>query len=734
MKRFAILAFALSSSAQFAAAQVANPSSSPTPTPASTPGATSETARIVVTGGEIERSSADTAQTITVLSGDKLKEKAAVTLGDTLSDEPGVGGSGFTAGASRPVIRGLDNNRVRVLNNGTEVFDVSNLSPDHAPSVSTLLSQSVEVVRGPATVLFGSGAIGGVVNVVDNRIPVEAPPNRIAGEIDGRYGSVDTERSGAGAVDIAITPHLVFHVDGSVQHLDDRDIPGFALVPSIQATLTPAQLANNGFGGNPFGFVPNTFVKTEDFGVGASWIWTKGYIGASYSEFWSNYGVPDDPEVDDPAVPPQPVHLEVNKKQGNVRSSIVDPFPGISTMNFKFVYTDYEHLEIDGNEVGATFDTSGVDSRLEFVHKPVGIFQGSIGGQFFLKDLSILGEEAFLQPTRTIQEALFIFEETQFGPVTLQVGGRVEHDHLEINSDDPDLTSLTSPDQKNQGFTPLSAAIGVIYHFANDWELTMNGTVSQRAPTAEELFARGAHDATFQFIVGDPNLNVETSRGIDVSLRKKAGVVTGNITGFFNNFADYIDFTPTAGIEDGLQVFIYTPKSAQFFGGEAQVDFHLLPLAVTKVADATVDDPKSVKNVITGENTTSQVNPNDLYLRLQSDYVHAEDTDTGTPLPRITPLRYSASLNYEGEHWTANIEGRRVAAQNRVAEFETPTAGYTFLNASVGYKFRVGPTYNNVYLRGVNLTNEEGRDHLSFLKEVLPLPGRSIIVGLTTTF
>ena len=160
-----------------------------------------------------------------------------MTLGDTLSDEPGVGGSGFTAGASRPVIRGLDNNRVRVLNNGTEVFDVSNLSPDHAPSVSTLLSQSVEVVRGPATVLFGSGAIGGVVNVVDNRIPVEAPPNRIAGEIDARYGSVDTERSGAGSVDIAVTPHLVFHIDGSVQHLDDRDIPGFALVPAFKPRL-----------------------------------------------------------------------------------------------------------------------------------------------------------------------------------------------------------------------------------------------------------------------------------------------------------------------------------------------------------------------------------------------------------------------------------------------------------------------------------------------------------------
>ena len=444
--------------------------------------------------------------------------------------------------------------------------------------------------------------------------------------------------------------------------------------------------------------------------------------------------MPDDPEVDNPDEPPPRVTLDVNKKQVNVRSSIAEPFSGISTMNFKFVYTDYVHMELENGEVGSTFSTSGVDSRLEFVHKPIGPFSGSIGGQFFVKDLSILGADAFLQPTHAVEGAAFIFEETQLGPVTLQVGGRVEHDTVSINSSDPERTSLTSPNQKNQNFTPLSGAVGVIYHFVKDWELTLAATASQRAPTGEELFARGPHDATFQFIVGDPNLKVETSYAIDVSLRKKAGVVTGSITGFYYNFTDYIDFTPTSDFEDDLQVFIYTPKNARFFGGEAQVDFHLLPLSVTQIADTTVNDPKSVKNVITGENATSAPNPNDLYLRLQSDYVQAEDLDTDTPLPRITPLRYSASLNYEGEHWTANIEGRRVAAQNRVAEFETPTAGYTFLNASVGYKFRVGRTYNNVYLRGVNLTNEEGRDHLSFLKEVLPLPGRGVIVGLRTTF
>ncbi len=730
MKNLFLIPLALISSASLAAAQNAA-SSSPTPSPS--PSQTAETERVVVTGGEI-LSSTDTAQTVTVLNGDALKQKAEATLGDTLSTEPGVAGSGFTAGASRPVIRGLADNRVRVLNNGTEVFDVSNLSPDHAPSVSTLLSQSIEVVRGPATVLFGSGAIGGVVNIVDNRIPVEAPSNRLSGELDGRYDSVDTERSGAGSVDLAITPHIVFHIDGSVQHLEDRDIPGYALVPAIQATLTPAQRAYNGFGGNPFGFVPNTFVKTEDFGIGASWVWDKGYIGASFSEFWSNYGVPDDPLVDDPNEPPPRVTLDVNKKQVNVRSSIADPFSGISTLNFKFVYTDYVHEELEDGEVGSTFSTNGMDSRIEFVHKPVGPFTGSIGGQFFLKDLSILGADAFLQPTRAVEGAVFVFEEMQFGPVTLQVGGRVEHDTVDINSFDPDLTSLTSRDQQHQSFTPLSVALGVIYHFAKDWELTFDGTISQRAPTGEELFARGPHDATFQFLVGDPNLGVETSRGIDMSLRKKAGVVTGNISGFYTNFQGYIDFTPTAVFEDDLRVFIYTPKNARFFGGEGQVDFHLLPLSVTQIADATVNDPKSVKNVITGEDTTPTPNPNDLYLQLQSDYVQAEDLDTGTPLPRITPLRYSASLNYDSQHWTAIIEGRRVAAQNRVAEFETPTAGYTFLNVGVGYKFRVGPTLNDIYLRGVNLTNEEGRDHLSFLKEVLPLPGRGVIAGIRIAF
>jgi iron complex outermembrane receptor protein len=729
MKRVLLAAISLLFAVRIATGQnPAPPTSSPTPSPS--PGV-AEAERVVVSGGAIELSETDKAQSVTILTEDNLKLKTAPTLGDTLATQPGVGGSDFTAGASRPVIRGQADNRVRVLNNGTEVFDVSNISPDHAPSVSTLLSQSIEVVRGPATILYGSGAIGGVVNVTDNLIPVEQPAQRLSGEVDGRFNSNDLERAGAIALTLSPFQHFVIHAEGSLLRTDDRHVPGFALDERIRSELTKEQRQNEGFGGDPFGFVPNTFIETKDFGIGASYVWAKGYIGASYTRFLSEYGVPNDPETDEPGVPPEPVHLNVRKDQYNVRSSIVDPLPWFSVANLKFVYTDYKHDEIDGDTVGATFKTNGVDSRIELLHQPIGIFQGSIGSQVFYKNLSVLGDEAFLQPNDTLSVAGFIFEEVQLTPVRLQLGVRVEYDALSIDSSNPELTSLTSPSQKNPEFLPVSGAVGAIYDFAQDWQLALNLAYSQRAPTAEELFARGPHDATFQFIIGDPNLDVEINRTVDLNLRKTAGRITGFISGFYTNYDGFIDFAPTGEIEDGLQVFIYTPKKATFYGGEGRVDFHLLPLSITKISEPA--DSKSVKNIITKGAETTEKNPNDLYLRIQADYVHAEDS-TGEPLPRITPFRYGVSLNYESDHWTASIGGWRVDAQNRVAPFETTTPGYTFLNASIGYKFQWGRTYNYLYLVGTNLLNEEARDNLSFLKEVLPLPGRSAVVGLRTTF
>jgi iron complex outermembrane recepter protein len=730
MKKVSTTSIALLFATGIAMAQEAV-STATAPKPSPSPSGTAEVERVVVSGGAIEQSETDKAQSVTILSEDNLKLQTQPTLGDTLATQPGVGGSGFTAGASRPVIRGQADNRIRVLNNGTEVFDVSNISPDHAPSVSTLLSQSIEVVRGPATILYGSGAIGGVVNVTDNLIPVEQPPTQISGEVDGRFNSVDLERSGAMALTLSPFHHFVIHAEGSLLRTDDRSIPGFALDQRIRAELTPEQRHDNGFGGNPFGTVPNTMVETKDFGIGASYVWDKGYFGASYTRFLSYYGVPNDPETDEPGVPPARVHLNVRKDQYNVRSSVIDPLPWFSVANLKFVYTDYKHDELDNNKVGATFKTNGFDSRIELVHQPIGPFEGSIGSQVFYKELSVVGGEAFLQPTQTLAAAGFLFEEVKLNPVRIQFGMRVESNSVSIDSSDPELTSLTSPSQKDQEFWPISGAAGAIYDFAKDWQLALNLAYSQRAPTTEELFARGPHDATFQFIIGDPNLDVEINRSVDLSLRRTAGHVTGFISGFYTSYDGFIDFTPTGVFEEGLQVFIYTPKQATFYGGEGRVDFHLLPLSITKMSEPS--DSKSVKNVITKGEEIVEKNPNDLYLRLQADYVHAEDS-SGEPLPRITPFRWGVSLNYESEHWTASIEGWLVDSQNRVAEFETTTPNYTFFNVSAGYKFQAWRTYNYLYVRATNLLDAEGRDHLSFLKEVFPLPGRGVVVGLRSTF
>lgn len=745
--------------------------------------------RIVVTASPLDRSAFDLAQPVSQLSGLDLKAKKATTLGDTLNGEPGISASGFTAGASRPIIRGQQDNRVRVLNNGTEIFDVSNLSPDHAPSVEPLVSQSIEVVRGAATVLYGSGAIGGVVNVLDGRIPTALPANgRFGGELVGRLGSVDLERSGAFSFDLAATRHLVLHVDGTRFYTNDLKIPDRALSDRLRRDLSPDAIARgNGFGGDTDGYVPNTYARTKDFGVGASYVWDKGYVGAAFSQFLSVYGVPVDPgavvngEPSEVGTEPggeaetealAPVRLDITKRRGEVRGSLVDPFPFFRTLNARFTYTDYKHLEIDGNEVGSTFKTNGVDSRLELVHQPSGRFEGSVGLQVFYKHLEVLGDEAFLQPTDTYQPAGFFFEEVRLfgdepqppaparpGPkdggkgalaggnldafrpsLRFQFGGRVEFNRVTIDSRDPELTAIQPGDSDARDFVPLSVSGGLVYEFARDTNVALTLSYAERAPTAEELYARGPHDATFQFLIGEPNLGKEKQLGVDLSIRRRAGFVTGSLSGFYNRFYDFVDFAPTGDFEDGLRVYDYTAKNADFYGGEALVDFHLLPARVGR--PVAVPDGKSVKAVITRQGTEQVSNPNDLYLELRADYVHAEDRDTGESLPRISPLRFGGGLGFANESFTAKVEGIRVNHQYRTAPFETATPGYTFLNASASYRLPLPgtgrgvlpPVTAEVFVRGTNLLDEQGRNHQSFLKDVLPLPGRNVLGGLRLTF
>ncbi len=691
---------------------------------------------VIVTASPFQQTLFDQAQPVSVLSGQPLKLKIAPTLGETLSGESGISSSSFSAGASRPIIRGLADNRVLILNNGTDVFDVSNLSPDHAPTVNALISQKIEVVRGPATILYGSNAIGGVVNVVDNRIPTEVPSQPITGELDSRFNSADLERSGAGSVDLRLDPNFVFHFDATILRSDSYSIPGPALSQRIRGLLSPEQKARgNHFGGDPHGTVPNTFVFTRDFGTGLSYVSEHGFIGISFSQFLSHYGVADDPEVDDAIATPEHVTLDVTKRQYSLHGGLTDPVPGFSNVDFRLAYTDYKHDELDDGSVGATFKTSGIDSRLELTQKEIGSFNGALGAQFLYKELSVLGGEAFLQPTKTYDAAVFAFEEYKLPslPLRLQIGGRVEYNTVSISSDDPDLTSLVRGSSKSREFLPLSVAGSAIYDITPNTNAALTVRYSERAPTAEELFARGAHDATFQFIIGDPDLSKERVLGVDLTIKKRTGIITGSVGGFYNHFFDFIDFSSTGDTEDGLRVFNYTDKRANFLGGEVQAAWHLLPQEITSSENSGMDG-KTTRELITGTSSTVAPNPHDLFFEVRTDYVHAQDETADRPLPRIPPWRYSGALVYQGQQWSVRVEGLRVESQDRVSEFETETGGYTFLNASLDYTFSTGGTMWNAYLRGTNLTNEEARNHSSFLKEVAPLPGRGVLVGLKLTF
>ena len=700
------------------------------PPPAST---TTTLDEVVVTGTPLGRTAYDQAQPVSTLTGDQLRQKIAPTLGETLRNEPGVSTSHFTAGASRPIIRGLSDNRVTVLNNGTDILDVSNLSPDHAPSVSPLLSQSIEVVRGAATVLYGSSAIGGVVNVLDNRIPTEIPANGFAGEADTRFDTNDLERSGALSLDLALSDHWVLHLDGSLLKTDDLSIPGHALTGELRDHLLPERRARgDDFGGDPDGSVPNTGVFTRDFGIGTSYVGERGFIGVSFNQYLSLYGVPDDAGGAEPGIDPERVRIDITKRQYSLRAGLRDPFAGFSNADFKFTYVDYSHDELDGSAIGSTFKSRGFDSRLELTHNPIGRAEGSLGTEVSYRDLSVLGDESFLQPTHTLEIAGFVFEELKLEPVRLQLGARVEYNHVKIDSNDPTLTPLSRGDATSQDFLPLSLAAGLIYDFTEDTNAALTFRYSERAPAAEELYALGVHDATFQFLVGDPDLDKERVFGVDLSLRKKAGAVTGSLSGFYNHFSDFIDFTDTGTTDgDGTEIYDYAAKRADFWGGEAQVDFHLLPRFLSRPV---APPDKSVKEIVAPGADESAPNPNDLYLEFKGDYVHAQNKTDGEPLPRITPARLTAALGYESPKIGARLEVERVQSQDRVADLESSIGGYTFLNAEARYTFATGPVNYSVFVNGTNLTNEEARDHTSFLKDVLPLTGRSVVIGLRATF
>jgi len=663
----------------------------------------------VVTASPLERTLFEQAQPVSILSGDALKLQLAPTLGETLARTPGVSSTYFGPAASRPVIRGLDADRIRVLQNGSNTIDASATSVDHAVSFDPVSVQSIEVVRGPATLLYGPNAIGGVVNAIDGRIPDERIDKSVRGSVEGNYGSVNTERGGAFMLEGGIGG-FAWHLEGYKRATDETHIPGFARSDRLRERepLEPGEKEAKDV-------LPNSDLRTEGLSGGASYIWDRGYFGLAYSGFHTNYGT----------VAERQVTIDMEQRRWDFRGAFFEPFAGIKSIKYSFGLSDYEHTEFEGSAVGTRFENEGYDGRIEFAHHRFGPFEGAIGYQTEKSNFSALGEEAFLPPVETLINSGFVFEEVAFTPQwRLQLGTRF--DHITV---DADASEGFGP-ARGKTFNNLSGSAGLVFTPNDDYAIALNLAFTQRAPTYQELFANGPHVATNAFEIGDDRLASEKAFSVDLSLRKKVGWVTGSVSVFYYRFTDFIgqfaNGEVVAGEEDDLPVFVYRATDVRFFGGEVELDFHLLQPALPEPPG----DAKETKSVAPPASGSAH----QLDLVLKADYVNAEDLETNQPLPRIPPLRYSVGLNYGWNRLTAGVEAQFAAHQSRIAEHELATDSYFLLNANLGYKLPLNGVDCDLYVKGVNLTNSEARLHTSFLKDIAPLAGRGVQVGLKVAF
>ena len=656
---------------------------------------------MVVSAGPDLKSAFDLAQGTSVLVSDQLRRNIASTLGATLATTPGVNATYYGPGASRPIIRGLGGDRVRMLDNGVGSLDASNVSPDHNVSVEPLLVDRIEVLRGPATLLYGSSAVGGVVNVIDNRIPATAPAHPVSGRAEFRFDSAARERTGVLAV-TAGGPAYALQVNGLRSETDDLRIPGFA---------DPANPADKGT-------LVNSAISTKSVSVGGTRFGESGSFGVAVSEYDTVYGVPVG----------EPINIDLRQRRADLRAELTRPFGFFKAAKLRFGLADYTHSEVNTTTglANTTFKNKAYEGRLEMVQQDTGDLTGTVGLQTSRSNFAAAGVEVVTPPTLTINHALFVLESYKAGPeLTLQFGGRYEFQSIKLGEVDPLLpaypgyTATTGEKRTDHGFS-LSA--GAVYYPAKDFSLGLSLAYTRRLPVAQEVFSNGPHGGTGAYEVGTAGLGQEASLGFDVTLRKRAGFVTGSVGGFVNKIQGFIfeQRDPARYFDEGtgafrpypvppgdsfLPIFQFSAKDAVFYGGEAELSFHLV-------------DTK----------------PDRVHLDLTADYVHARQATDDEPLPRIPPLRFGAALRYATGPWNAGVSVRHSFRQDRVAPGETETAGYTLLGADVSYRFTPSRVEWEIFARGSNLTDQDARVSTSFLKDIAPLPGRSVTVGVRTTF
>ena len=645
------------------------------------------------------------------LSGSDLVRDMRPQIGETLTRLPGVSATSFGPGASRPVLRGFQGERVRVLVDGIGSIDVSNTSADHAVTIDPITSDRIEVLHGPAVLLFGSQAIGGAVNVFDRRIPRRVPADPVHVDAIGGYGSAADEWSVGAGVDVPVTDQFVLHVDGSWRDSDDLRVGGFVLSPELRAEELARAEEEEAEGhldeaaeARDFaalrGRLPNSATRTWTAGIGAALIREGGNLGVSFSVFDSRYGVPARPGAGHAhdagagdAEEEGPVTLDLRQYRADLRAEL-DVGGFIEQVRVRLAAADYEHTEFEGQEVGTIFRTQGLEGRVEAAQAERGGWRGIIGTQFFLRDFEAIGAEAFVPPNDTRQIGLFALQEVELGPLELEGALRYEQAHVAA----PGLGI-------DRDFQSFSVAAGASYEVSPRVRIGANVSRSERAPSAEELFSNGPHVATQAFERGDPMLSKERSLGGELYARATVRGFRLNATLYANRFNDYIFQAATGEEEDGLPVFQYFQSDATYWGFELGATVPVAEVGRWRVKGDAV-----------------------------ADYVRATISEGAGPVPRIPPLRLLAGVEAESDSFDGRVEVEHTFAQNRVAAFETRTDGFTLVNASVTWRpwGRRNPT--SLIFAANNLFDVEARRHASFTKDFVPLPGRDFRISARISF
>ncbi len=630
-------------------------------------------------------------------------------IGDLLTKVPGVSASSFAPGASRPVLRGQQGERVRLLVDGIGTSDVSNTSADHATTIDPITVERIEVLRGPAVLLYGSQAIGGAVNVIDKRIPTRMPDEAFHLDALGGVDSATNMRTGAASLDVGAGSNLVLHLDGSWRESGDIEIGGFQLSNALRAEVLAAadEEADEGaledaaelraIAGQR-GTVPSTAAQSWTVNAGFGLILGESTFGASIGYYDSSYGVPTRPGIvhageEGGEGGEETVTIGLEQFRADFKGDIHLGEGAFERLKLRVGYSDYTHTEFEGAAIGTTFDSTSIEARAELLQNAQGLLRGSTGVQFSHRDFFAQGEEAYVPPNLTDQLAVFTLQELGAGPFQIEVAARAEF---------TDVEAQTLGMKRN--FDTFSGALGVVYEGVEGIRIGLNGSRAERAPSAEELFADGPHIATQAFEVGNPDLKPESAWGLEAYARGSIGAGTFSLTAFRQWFNDYVFLNQTGEEEDGLPVFEYLQQNADFYGVEADLSYPVI-------------DTGSLR----------------LLTDLRASFVRAELADD-TAVPRIPPLSLLGALEAQTAAFDVRGEVQWFDRQGRVTAFETPTDSFTLVNALIAWRPLAGNKNVTVQVAADNIFDVTGRRHASFTKEFVPLVGRNFRASLRMSF